>query len=56
MANRYDFMKQALIAKDVDGEPWPDPLTINYSNVRLSQIPTSYKIAAGDIAKFWLTN
>lgn len=48
-------MAQAITKKDIDGEPYPDPLSINFADVRLTKIPTKHQISAGDIAKFWLT-
>jgi hypothetical protein len=38
---------------DVDQQTFPDPLTTNYNNGRLTKIPTEYRITARDLAKFW---
>ena len=45
-------MKEANSIDD-DGQPWPDPLSINYNHGTLSKIPTEYKITTRDLQRFW---
>lgn len=37
-----------------DGERYPDPLSVNYSKAKFTEIPRSEKVSMGDIHKFWL--
>lgn len=55
MWSRYDQMQPSKLT-DTDGEQWPDPLTTQYNNTRLTKIPTTKKITAADLDKFWLCN
>lgn len=53
MKSRYDYMEDSKVT-DVDGVPYPDVLTTNYSDFAITSIPTSHRVTAGDIQKFWL--
>lgn len=52
MKSRYDFMKESK-ACDTDGLPYPDPLSVNYSDFAITSVPDIKKVSAGDISKFW---
>lgn len=52
MNSRYDFMKESKVC-DIDGVPYPDPLSVNYSDFAIKEIPLPYQVSSGDIAKFW---
>jgi hypothetical protein len=53
MKSRYDFMKDSNV-KDVDGIPFPDVLSTNYSDFAITAIPSTHRVTVGDIQKFWL--
>ncbi len=50
---RYDYMKESQVT-DIDGEVYLDPLSIDYSKLELTEVPTPNKISSADIQKFWL--
>lgn len=52
MTSRYTYMNESRQI-DEDGDTWPDPLSINYDNFKLSTMVGTHTITAGDIAKFW---
>lgn len=52
MESRYTFMSESKVIDD-DGDTWPDPMSINYGNFKLSTMIGTHTISAGDIAKFW---
>jgi hypothetical protein len=48
-------MKESVKAVDpVDGQPFPDPLSINYNSTQLSSIPPYIDIDQSYIEHFWL--
>lgn len=51
--NRYDFMEVSKVT-DEDGMAYYDPLSVDYSKLKLSEIPTVKTITAADIEKFYL--
>lgn len=54
MKSRYNKMKAGSV-KDIDGELFPDPLSINYSKVQLTVIPTETMIVTtADLDCPWL--
>jgi len=52
MKSRYDYYSDTHVL-DIDGQTYPDPLSINYNIGRLTKIPTNYKITARDLQRFW---
>ena len=52
MKSRYDYFEESTVL-DIDGTAYPDPLTINYNEGRLTKIPTELKISARNLARFW---
>lgn len=51
--NRYDFMQESRVC-DEDGLPYPDILSVNYSDFAIENVPLFQKVSAGDISKFWI--
>ena len=47
---RYDYMKESEVT-DIDNETFPDPLSVNYADIRLTKIPGKGTITAGDLIK-----
>lgn len=54
MKSRYDYMR-ASVNTDIDGEQFPDPLTISYEDVLEGEkkIPNSYSLNAVNLRKLW---
>lgn len=52
MNSRYSIMKESNVA-DIDGDTWPNPLSINYVGAKLTNIPNEHVVSRGDIARFW---
>lgn len=52
MQSRYDFMKDSKVT-DKNGLCYPDPLSINFSNYAITEVPTLFQATAADISKFW---
>ena len=52
MTSRYDLMADSNVA-DTDGDTWPNPLSVNFNNAKLTSIPTEHVVSRGDISKFW---
>jgi hypothetical protein len=50
--SRYDTCNSSYV-EDIDGEKWPDPLSLVY-NKDITEVPTTHKVTTADIAKFWL--
>jgi len=53
MLSRYDYLDDGAVL-DIDGQVYPDPLTINYNEGVLSKLPTEYRITERDLAKWWI--
>lgn len=53
MKSRYDYMTASKVL-DEDGEEYPDCLTADYTNTKITEIPLPNIIAQGDLEKFWL--
>lgn len=55
MKSRYDYMRESWCAKDIDGESYPDPLSIDYKSVvdNTSNIPNTYTLTEPDVLKLW---
>ena len=54
MKSRYDYMEEGVVCDSEDGIPYPDCLTTNYSDFTITAIPTTHRVTASDISKFWL--
>lgn len=53
MKSRYDYYKESQVL-DIDGEAWPDPLSVSFNDIQLTKAPPQYQLKDGDITKFWL--
>lgn len=54
MRSRYDMMAPSKVFDEVDGEAYPDPLSVKYVNSQLSSLPETHTVSILDIEKFWL--
>lgn len=43
MVSRYDVMKQSTTETDTDNQPWPDPLSVDFSTFIYIQPPFIYE-------------
>ena len=43
MISRYDVMKQSPTQTDTDNQPWPDPLSVDFSTFVYNQPPFIYE-------------
>lgn len=53
MNTRYDYMNEGVVA-DIDGEVYPDVLSVNFSDFKLTSIPKLHQVTSADICKFWV--
>lgn len=55
LTSRYDYMWEGNTT-DVDGEAWPDPLSIDYNSVldNTKSIPSGYTLTYPDTRKLWV--
>lgn len=55
MQSRYDYMR-ASVVEDIDGQQFPDPLTINYqaSIDKHAGLPKVHEVSYLDLKKLWL--
>jgi len=55
MKSRYDYMR-ASVVEDIDGEKYPDPLTINYQAIidATHYLPEVMELNRTDLKKFWV--
>lgn len=54
MFSRYDAMVESTVIDAVDQQVYPDPLSLNYNDISLSEIPKLREVAQQDLNKFWL--
>jgi hypothetical protein len=54
MFSRYDAMAESKIVDTVDQVAYPDPLTVNFNNLHLSEIPKLRTVSKVDLDRFWL--
>lgn len=47
-------MKDSQVKDAVDQDNYPDPLSINYNNIILTELPGRTALTKADIEKFWL--
>lgn len=52
MVSRYDFMSDGEV-KDAQGRNYPDPLSLNYLNIKLSEKPIKSVLTESDVVSFW---
>lgn len=55
MKSRYDYMRASKV-EDIDGEQYPDPLTINYQAAIDAQhaFPNTHQLTVPDLKKLWV--
>lgn len=51
--SRYDYMSEGSTSDEILGSYYPDPLTLNYNNLKLTSIPKNNKLTAQDIIYMW---
>ena len=54
MFSRYNVMSESEVLDSDDKLPYPDPLTINYNDTQLTQMPKRRELSMPDIQRFWL--
>ena len=54
MFSRYDVLSPSQVQDPVDRDNYPDPLSINYNNVKLTQLPGRTALSKVDLDRFWL--
>lgn len=54
MLSRYDFMSDGIVS-DEFGRNYPDPLSLNYLNIKVSEKPRHVRLSEEDTVSFWLT-
>lgn len=54
MFSRYNAMNASIVKDSVDKDSYPDPLSINYNNMTLTEIPGRADISKVDLDRFWL--
>lgn len=52
MQSRYDLMKESSV-QDIDGELYPDVLSLDYSKIEFNELPPINTITSADINRFW---
>lgn len=51
--SRYDFMKESTVEDSVIGSFYPDPLTLNYTDLRMTETPSSSTMTDERILYLW---
>lgn len=51
--SRYDFMTEGNTYDDVSLSYYPDPLSLNYLNLKMSNVPQKNVMTDSKIAFFW---
>lgn len=54
MYSRYDKMRESLITDTEDRVPYPDPLSLNFTKIILTEVPKLRTLSETDLQKFWL--
>jgi len=54
MFSRYDAMSSSKVQDTVDHDNYPDPLSINYNNLALTEIPGRTAVSKIDLDRFWI--
>ena len=54
MKSRYDYMRESPV-KDIDGENFPDPLTVDYQAVvdQTLSLPATMTLSRVYLKRFW---
>nr|DAE47652.1 MAG TPA: hypothetical protein [Bacteriophage sp.] len=51
--SRYDFMNSGTTKDEVSGSYYPDPLTLNYLDLNMSEVPLKNTMTDAKIITFW---
>lgn len=51
--SRYDFMNPGTSYDEISGSYYPDPLSLNYLDLKMSTIPTKDIMTDSKIITFW---
>lgn len=51
--NRYDFMKEGVVADSKSGSLYPDPLSLNYLDFQMTQLPQKEIVTAKGAQEPW---
>lgn len=51
--SRYDFMKDGVVADEITGSFYPDPLSLNYSDFSMSSVPVKNTMSEKKIIFLW---
>ena len=51
--NRYDFMRPGVVKDEQSGNNFPDPLSLNYLDIKISDRPVSVTLTEQDTMHFW---
>lgn len=54
MFSRYDAMEESKLVDPVDQVAYPDPLSLNFNNLKLTEIPKLRSISKVDLDRFWI--
>lgn len=54
MITRYSYMRESLV-EDIDGEAYPDPVSLNYKAFQANDFIEAYTLGEFDLERFWLT-
>lgn len=54
MNSRYDFMREGTVKDEKSGSLYPDPLSLNYLNFDVTEIPYEDKLTDNKIRLLWL--
>lgn len=47
-------MKESSVTDDADNQTYPDPLTLNFTTIQLTELPKLRELSAPDLERFWL--
>lgn len=51
--SRYDFMKEGTVHDEVTGSLYPDPLSMNYLDFNMTDVPVKDVMTDDKIISFW---
>jgi hypothetical protein len=54
MFSRYDAMNESKVLDSVDQTNFPDPLSVNFNNFHLTELPKLRAVSKVDIDRLWI--
>lgn len=54
MFSRYSAMKESHVKDIADHALYPDPLSVNFNNTQMTQIPKLRTFSTVDLRRFWI--